>query len=134
MTFKPNQPNPEGEQNPKPQTRYTGYATTSQNGPVFEIPVQAVTDLENTIGRLYSDAATPSAASKGTSAAPTPAESGAPIKAISAANARKTTPVARIPAWANRQRFSSPQSRSPSTTPSRMTRRLPTGARCFWYR
>jgi hypothetical protein len=73
MTFKPNQPNPEGEQNPKPQTRYTGYATTSQNGPVFEIPVQAVTDLENTIGRLYSDAATRSA-SKATPArtAPTP--------------------------------------------------------------
>ena len=40
----------------KPQSRYIGYATTTVDSAVYEIPAQAVTDLENTVSRLRTDA------------------------------------------------------------------------------
>ena len=69
------EPKSEDQENKKPQSRYSGYATTSANGPVFEVPAQAVTDLENTISRLRSDVnPSPAAQPKATSAhvSPTP--------------------------------------------------------------
>jgi hypothetical protein len=58
----------------KPQIRTFGYATTSLDAAVYEIPAQAVKDLENTGNRLHSDvAATPTptmAASRASTAAP----------------------------------------------------------------
>lgn len=48
-------------QPPKPKTQFIGYATISTNPAVYQIPAQAVTDLENTTSRLHADvAATPS--------------------------------------------------------------------------
>jgi hypothetical protein len=39
----------------KPQTKTFGYATTSLDSAVYEIPAQAVKDLENTGNRLHAD-------------------------------------------------------------------------------
>jgi Domain of unknown function (DUF4340) len=67
------EPKPEDTQNTKPQSHYSAYAITSPNSPVFEVPVQAVTDLENTVGRLRSDVSpTPAAQSKAPSAQAAP--------------------------------------------------------------
>lgn len=40
----------------KPRTENAGYATTSRDGTVYEIPPQSVIDLENTTNQLHSDA------------------------------------------------------------------------------
>jgi hypothetical protein len=56
-----------GPQNPdaaKPRKQNFAYATTGRDSAVYEIPLQAAADLENTVNRLHSDA-TGSPASKG---------------------------------------------------------------------
>lgn len=68
----------------KPQTRTFGYATTSLDSAVFEIPAQAVTDLENTGNRLHSDVV-PS---------PSPTASASPtLSASPAASATSPSPI-----------------------------------------
>ena len=58
----------------KPQTKTFGYATTSLDSAVYEIPAQAVTDLENTGNRLHADLApTPTAGTSPAALAATPA-------------------------------------------------------------
>jgi hypothetical protein len=55
MILKPK--SPETTPNAKLQHHYLAYATTSTDQAVSEIPMQSVTDLENTIRRLHSDIA-----------------------------------------------------------------------------
>jgi hypothetical protein len=52
VTLQPANPNLE---NSKPQKRNFAYATTGADKAVYEIPLQAATDLENTVNRLHSD-------------------------------------------------------------------------------
>jgi hypothetical protein len=61
-------------QNPdeKPKTENTGYATTSRDGTVYEIPPQSVIDLENTTNRLHSDVMPTPAASPAAHPSPSP--------------------------------------------------------------
>src|SRR5262249_17010094 len=55
VTLKPNNPSPENTASAKPQTHNFAYATTGADKAVYEIPVQAAADLENTANRLHSD-------------------------------------------------------------------------------
>jgi hypothetical protein len=59
--------NTENTPTSNPQTQNFAYATTGANSPVYEIPLQAAADLENTVNRLHSDlTATPVASPKAT--------------------------------------------------------------------
>ncbi len=52
----------------KPKTQNIGFATTSRDGAVYEIPPQSIIDLENTTNRLHSDVAlTPTPSPTGSS-------------------------------------------------------------------
>jgi hypothetical protein len=46
---------PENASSAKPRTQHFAYATTTADSAVYEIPVQAEIDLENTVSRLHSD-------------------------------------------------------------------------------
>ena len=59
VTLQATNPNVEGTNSPKPQKRNFAYATTGADKAVFEIPLQAETDLENTVTRLHSDTTRP---------------------------------------------------------------------------
>lgn len=60
----------------KPQTRTFGYASTSLDPAVYEVPAQTVKDLENTGNRLHADVApTPSSTAAPSSASPAAASS-----------------------------------------------------------
>jgi Domain of unknown function (DUF4340) len=52
-------PTGENAETAKPQQRNFAYATSSADSAVYEIPLQAATDLENTVNRLHSDTTTP---------------------------------------------------------------------------
>ena len=55
------------------------YATTGSDTAVYEVPLQAASDLENTVNRLHSNATAPPSA-KTASAAPSPAPLAAPTR------------------------------------------------------
>jgi hypothetical protein len=59
VTIKPNNPSPENTDSAKPQKQNFAYATTGADKAVYEIPLQAALDLENTVNRLHSDTTTP---------------------------------------------------------------------------
>jgi hypothetical protein len=67
-------PGPENTDTAKPQKRNFAYATTGADRAVYEIPVQAASDLENTVNRLHSDA-TRASPKPSAAAAPTPGAS-----------------------------------------------------------
>ncbi|MBV8054323.1 MAG: DUF4340 domain-containing protein [Deltaproteobacteria bacterium] len=74
VTLKPANPSPEDAGAAHPQTHNFAYATTGADSAVFEIPMQAASDLENTVNRLHSDTTTPPSP-KPPAAAPTPGAS-----------------------------------------------------------
>jgi hypothetical protein len=53
------------------------YATTGADAAVYEIPVQAASDLENTVNRLHSNSTAPPPSKASTATAPSPAPSAA---------------------------------------------------------
>jgi hypothetical protein len=67
-------PSPGNAGTAKPQEQNFAYATTSADSAVYEIPMQAVTDLENTVNRLHSGPTTPASA-KPSAVASTPVAS-----------------------------------------------------------
>jgi hypothetical protein len=68
-------PTGENAETAKPQQRNFAYATSSTDSAVYEISLQAATDLENTANRLHSDATTPASPKPSAAAAPTPGAS-----------------------------------------------------------
>jgi hypothetical protein len=58
ITITPKNVNPETAETEKPQKQTFAYATAGTDKAVYEIPLQAATDLENTVNRLYSDTTT----------------------------------------------------------------------------
>ena len=70
VTLNPANPSPENTGTGGPKKQNFAYATTGADSAVYEIPVQAAADLENTVNRLHSD--TTSAASRKPSAAAAP--------------------------------------------------------------
>src|SRR5215469_6903104 len=72
VMLKPNNPSSENTDTSKPQKQNFAYATTSADSAVYEIPVQAAADLENTVSRLHSDTTTPASHKPSDGAAPTP--------------------------------------------------------------
>ena len=73
VTHKPATPSRENTESAKPQSQNFAYATTGGGDrAVYEIPLQAATDLANTVNRLHSDTTTP-AAPKPSAATSTPA-------------------------------------------------------------
>ena len=64
------EPNSESAGSAKPQIRNFAYATTAADSPVYEIPLQAVADLENTVNRLHSDSTTPASTKSSATATP----------------------------------------------------------------
>jgi hypothetical protein len=75
VMLKPVNPSPENTNTPGPQKQNFAYATTGADSAVYEIPVQAAADLENTVNRLHSDTAAPASAKPSSSAASTPGAS-----------------------------------------------------------
>jgi hypothetical protein len=63
VLLKPTSQGPENSNAPEPKQQNFAYATTSKDSAVYEIPVQAATDLENTVNRLHSDTKASSKAS-----------------------------------------------------------------------
>jgi Domain of unknown function (DUF4340) len=59
VILQPTNPHLEGANLPKPQQRKFAYATTGADKAVYEIPLQAAMDLENTVNRLHSDTTRP---------------------------------------------------------------------------
>jgi Domain of unknown function (DUF4340) len=55
VTLKPTTPSPENTEPAKPQTQHFAYATSGADSAVYQIPLQAAADLENTVNRLHSD-------------------------------------------------------------------------------
>lgn len=78
VMIKPSNQSPQSTETEATRKQNFAYATTGMNSPVYEIPLQAATDLENTVSRLHSDATTP--ASPKPSAAPNPGASAAQKK------------------------------------------------------
>jgi len=64
------EPNSENGGSAKPQIRNFVYVTTAADSPVYEIPLQAVADLENTVNRLHSDSTTPASTKSSATATP----------------------------------------------------------------
>ncbi len=75
----------------KPETRTFGYATSTLDQAVYEIPAQAVTDFENTGNRLHSDVSPTPSPRATTSATPSP---GAATPAPSSTAVEATKPGA----------------------------------------
>jgi hypothetical protein len=57
----PRNPAAENGETPAPKPQHFAYATTGSDSAVYEIPLQAATDLEHTVNRLHSDTTTPPA-------------------------------------------------------------------------
>lgn len=74
VTLKPANPSPENPGAAKPQEQNFAYATTGADSAVYEIPMQAASDLETTVNRLHSETTTP-ASPKTSATAPTRAAS-----------------------------------------------------------
>jgi hypothetical protein len=63
-----------------PKLQSFAYATTAADSAVYEIPMQAATDLENTVNRLHSDTITPASAKPLAATKPAPRASSAQKK------------------------------------------------------
>jgi Domain of unknown function (DUF4340) len=72
VMLKPNNPSSEATDTSKLRKQNFAYATTSADSAVYEIPVQAAADLENTVNRLHSDTTTPASRKPTAATAPTP--------------------------------------------------------------
>jgi len=55
----PHSPVPESTEAAKPQRQNLAYATTRSDDAVYQIPLQAAVDLENTVNRLHSNNTVP---------------------------------------------------------------------------
>jgi hypothetical protein len=75
VTLPPASSTGEDAEAPKPQKRHFAYATTGSDRAVYEIPLQAAMDLENTASRLYSDATAPRSGKAAAAATTQPAAS-----------------------------------------------------------
>jgi hypothetical protein len=75
VTVTPANPAPETGETPAPQTQNFAYATNDIDTAVYEIPLQAVTDFENTVNRLHSGTTTPASSKPSAAAPPTPSAS-----------------------------------------------------------
>ena len=72
VMLKPNNPSSENTETSKLQKQNFAYATTTADSAVYEIPMQAAADLENTVNRLHSDTTTPASRKLPAAAATTP--------------------------------------------------------------
>jgi len=75
VTLKPTAPSPENTESAKPQQQNFAYATTGGDKAVYEIPLQAATDLANTVNRLHSDTTNPASPKPPAAASTSPATS-----------------------------------------------------------
>ena len=75
VMLNPANPSPESTGTGGPKKQNFAYATTGADSAVYEIPVQAAADLENTVNRLHSDTATPASPKPHAATAPTPGAS-----------------------------------------------------------
>ncbi len=55
VILEPTNPNPADPNSAKPKKQHFAYATTGSDRAVYEIPLQAANDLDNTVNRLHSD-------------------------------------------------------------------------------